>query len=143
MLAILAKLDTFRGESRFTTWACRFVILEVSSKLGRHFWRQHPSASLDTEQWERLPDRLGLDPGAQAEQAELISAIRYAVDHALTAHQRRLFVAVVLNGIPLEAVVSRSGLNRNAIYKAIFDSRRKIRVFLVAQGHLQEGRLGS
>jgi RNA polymerase sigma-70 factor, ECF subfamily len=143
MLAILAKLDTFRGESRFTTWACRFVILEVSSKLGRHFWRQHPSASLDAEQWERLPDRLGLDPGAQAEHTELISAIRRAVDQALTSHQRGLFVAVVLNGTPLDAVVDRSGLSRNTIYKAIFDSRRKIRAFLIAEGHLQDRRRGS
>ena len=41
MLAITAKLDQFRHESRFTTWAYRFVILEVSNKLGRHFWNAH------------------------------------------------------------------------------------------------------
>src|SRR6202035_5952306 len=61
MLAILAKLADFRGESRFMTWAYRFVILEVSSKLGRHYWRS-PSAVLDAEQWERLPDRFGIAP---------------------------------------------------------------------------------
>jgi RNA polymerase sigma-70 factor (ECF subfamily) len=66
MLAILAKLGEFRGESRFTTWAYRFVILEVSSKLGRHYWRDPPVA-LDEGQWERLPDRLGVDPERHAE----------------------------------------------------------------------------
>jgi RNA polymerase sigma-70 factor, ECF subfamily len=61
MLAILAKLGDFRGESRFITWAYRFVILEVSAKLGRHYWR-NPPVALDAGQWERLPGRLGIDP---------------------------------------------------------------------------------
>src|SRR3984957_16313778 len=126
MLAIIAKLDSFRGESRFTTWAYRFVVLEVSAKLGRHFWRQHPAASLDAEDWDRLPDRFGIDPGEHAARAEMITAIRHAVDQELTARQRRLFVAVVLNGIPLDAVVAQTGMTRNSIYKAIFDARRKI-----------------
>src|SRR5579862_154015 len=64
LMAITAKLSQFRGESRFTTWAYRFVILEVSAKLGRHFWRHAPVA-LDEEQWERLPDRFGIDPARQ------------------------------------------------------------------------------
>jgi RNA polymerase sigma-70 factor (ECF subfamily) len=124
MLAILGKLDSFRGESRFTTWAYRFVVLEVSSKLGRHYWRQHPAVHLEAEDWDRLPDRLGADPGELAGQAELVKAVRHAVDETLTEHQRRLFVAVVLNGVPLDAPAARFGTNRNAIYKAIFDARR-------------------
>jgi RNA polymerase sigma-70 factor, ECF subfamily len=143
MLAILSKLDTFRGESRFTTWAYRFVILEVSGKLGRHYWRRHPSAVLDAEDWDQLPARFGLDPSTHAEQAEMIEALRQAIDHTLTAHQRRLFVAVVLNEVPLEAVVARLGLNRNAVYKTVFDARRKIRAFLVAKGYLDERRMES
>ena len=139
MVAILAKLDTFRGESRFTTWAYRFVVLEVSSKLGRHYWRQHPAEYLETESWDRLPDRLGgTGPGEHAEQAELVKAVRQAVDETLTGHQRRLFVAVVLNEVPLDAMVTCLGTNRNAIYKAIFDARRKIRAFLVENGYLEE-----
>ena len=140
MLAILAKLHTFRGESRFTTWACRFVILEVSGKLGRHYWRQHPAASLDSEDWEQLPARFGIDPGGHAECTEMIAALRVAINETLTAHQRRLFVAVVLNEVPLDSVVARLGVNRNAVYKAVFDARRKIRAFLVANGYLQERR---
>ncbi len=143
MLAILAKLDAFRGESRFTTWAYRFAVLEVSAKLGRHYWRQHPAASLDAEDWDRLPDRFGTDPGEHAAHTAMITAIRHAVDHELTERQRRLFIAIVLNGIPLNAVVDRTGMSRNAIYKAIFDARRKIRTFLVANGYLEERKLGS
>jgi RNA polymerase sigma-70 factor (ECF subfamily) len=68
MLAIVAKLGDFRADSRFITWAYRFVILQVSSKLGRHYWR-NPPVALDAGQWERLPDRLGIDPARHAESA--------------------------------------------------------------------------
>jgi RNA polymerase sigma-70 factor (ECF subfamily) len=137
MLAILAKLSDFRGESRFTTWAYRFVILEVSSKLGRHYWR-NPPVALDAGQWERLPDRLGIDPARQAEAAGLLAVVRRVVDHEMTSHQRRVFVAIVVDGIPLDALAAELGLRRNAVYKVIFDARRKIRRALVANGYLEE-----
>jgi hypothetical protein len=63
LLAVTAKLGQFRGESRFTTWACKFVILEVSVKIGRHFWRR-PDVPLDAEDWDRLPGRFGFEPAA-------------------------------------------------------------------------------
>jgi RNA polymerase sigma-70 factor (ECF subfamily) len=137
MLAILAKLASFRGESRFITWAYRFVILEVSSKLGRHYWRD-PPVTLDAGQWERLPDRLGIDPEQHAESAAILAEVRRVVDAELTAHQRRIFVAVVVDGIPLDALAARLSLQRNAIYKVIFDARRKIRRALVANGYLED-----
>jgi len=137
MLAVLAKLDDFRGESRFTTWAYRFVILEVSSKLGRHYWR-NPPITLDAGQWERLPDRLGIDPARHAEAAAVLAEVRRVVEDELTAHQRRIFVAIVVDGIPLEALATRLDLQRNTIYKVIFDARRKIRRALVANGHLDD-----
>jgi RNA polymerase sigma-70 factor, ECF subfamily len=137
MLAILAKLGDFRGESKFITWAYRFVILEVSSKLGRHYWR-NPPVALDAGQWERLPDRLGIDPHQHAESAAILAEVRRVVDDELTEHQRRVFVAIVVDGIPLDALAARLGLERNAIYKVIFDARRKIRRALVANGYLEE-----
>jgi RNA polymerase sigma-70 factor, ECF subfamily len=137
MLAILAKLGDFRGESRFMTWAYRFVILEVSSKLGRHYWR-NPPVALDAAQWERLPDRLGVDPERHAEAAGILAEVRRVVNDELTAHQRRVFVAIVVDQIPLDALAARLGVNRNAIYKVIFDARRKIRRALVANGYLEE-----
>jgi RNA polymerase sigma-70 factor (ECF subfamily) len=137
MLAILAKLGDFRGESRFTTWAYRFVILEVSSKLGRHYWR-NPPVTLDAGQWERLPDRLGIDPARLAEAAGVLAEVRRVVEDELTEHQRRVFTAIVVDGIPLDALAARLDLRRNAIYKVIFDARRKIRRALVANGYLEE-----
>jgi RNA polymerase sigma-70 factor (ECF subfamily) len=137
MLAILAKLGDFRGESRFMTWAYRFVILEVSSKLGRHYWR-NPPVALDAGQWERFPERFGIDPAGHAESAGLLAEVRRVVEEELTAHQRRVFTAIVVDGIPLDALAARLGLRRNAVYKVIFDARRKIRRALVANGYLEE-----
>jgi RNA polymerase sigma-70 factor (ECF subfamily) len=137
VLAIVRKLDQFRGESRFTTWAYKFVMFEVSSKIGRHVWRT-PSVSMDAEDWERLPDRFGLEPVHEAEWRDLVSALRRAVDDDLTARQRRLFVAIVLNGVPLDAMVIELDTNRNAIYKTLFDARRKLRTALVANGYLDQ-----
>lgn len=137
MIAILDKLGTFRGESRFTTWAYRFVVLEVSNKLARHY-RHHPPITLDAEHWEQLPDRFGLDPGQYAESRDLIAAVRRAVDERLTARQRSVFVAAVVNAVPLDVLAMDLDVTRGAVYKALFDARRKLRTTLVASGYLPE-----
>src|SRR6478752_6464366 len=137
LIAITGKLGQFRGESRFTTWACKFAIFEVSAKIGRHFWR-HPVVPLDAEDWDRLPARFGFDPAQEAEWRDLLAALRRAVDEELTARQRRIFVAIVLNGVPLDALVVELATNRNAIYKTLFDARRKLRAALAANGYIGE-----
>src|SRR6516162_8272613 len=137
LVAITSKLGQFRGESRFTTWAYKFVIFEVSAKIGRHFWR-HPGVRLDAEDWERLPDRFGFDPAQQAEWRDLLAALHRSVDQELTARQRRVFVAIVLNNVPLDALVIELACNRNAIYQTLFDARRKLRAALAADGYLDD-----
>jgi RNA polymerase sigma-70 factor (ECF subfamily) len=135
LLAILAKLGQFRGESRFTTWAYRFVILEVSTKLGRHFWRT-PTIALQAEDWAQLPERFGYDAAQHSEARDLIGALRRAVEQELTPHQRAVFVAMILNGIPLDALVAQLGSTRGAVYKTMFDARGKLRAALAANGYL-------
>ena len=137
MLAIIRKLSEFRGESRFTTWAYKFVMFEVSAKLGRHFWRD-PGVSLEPENWERLPDRLGLDPAGESQWRDLVRAIRVAVEHDLTEHQRTVFVGLVLNNVPLDALAVELHSNRNALHKTLHDARRKLRSVLTADGYLTE-----
>ena len=139
MVAITGKLGQFRGESRFTTWAYKFVMFEVSGKIGRHFWR-HPDVPLDAEDWDRLPDRFGFDPAREAEWRDLLAALHRAVDEKLTARQRTVFVAIVLNNVPLDTLVLELASNRNAIYKTLFDARRKLRAVLVANGYLADNR---
>ena len=134
-LRLPANLGQFRGEGRFTTWAYKFVIFEVSAKIGRHFWR-HPAVPLDAEDWDRLPDRFGFDPAHEAEWRDLLGALHRAVDDKLSARQRAVFIAIVLNGVPLDTLVIELASNRNAIYKTLFDARRKLRAALAANGYL-------
>src|SRR5690349_11445601 len=135
LVAIQRRLGEFRGESRFLTWAYKFVLFEVAKKSGRHFWRT-PHTPMDAEDWDRLPDRFGLDPTRESESREPLAALRRAVDEVLSEQQRRVFVARVLNDIPLDALVEELGSSRNAIYKTLYDARRKLRDQLVAGGHL-------
>jgi len=137
LVAVMAKLGRFRGESRFTTWAYKFAVLEVSAKLGRHFW-QRPAVTLEAGQWDQLPDRLGLRPDELAEHAELLAALRRAVAEDLTERQRHVFTAIVVDGVPLDALVVQLGSSRNAIYKTMFDARRKLRAALAANGYLDD-----
>jgi RNA polymerase sigma-70 factor, ECF subfamily len=135
-VAVTAKLDRFRGESRFTTWAYSFVIFEVSAKLGRHFWSR-PDAAIGVADWDRLPDRFGLTPERAGEWRDLVAAIRRAVERDLTERQRLVFTALVLDDVPMDALAVRLGSNRNAIYKTMFDARRRLRASLVTAGFME------
>jgi RNA polymerase sigma-70 factor, ECF subfamily len=137
LVSILGKLDSFRGASRFTTWAYKFAIFEVSSKLGRHFW-QRPDVRLAGSAWERFPERIGMTPEMAAQSAELVSEVRRIVEDVLTEWQRQVFVALVIDAVPLDALVAKLGSTRGAIYKTMFDARRKIRHVLVANGYLND-----
>jgi RNA polymerase sigma-70 factor (ECF subfamily) len=68
--------------------------------------------------------------------------VRSAVDEELTARQREVFVAIVVRGLPLDALAVQLGSNRNAIYKAMFDARRKLRAALTARGYLGDETAG-
>lgn len=140
LLSIMRRLGEFRGDSRFTTWAYKFVIFEVSNKFARHVWRRE-GMQLDDESWHQLPGRIGADPVDIVESQELVSEVRRAVDAVLTPHQRRIFVAIIVNGMPLDAVATELRTNRNAIYKTVFDARRKLRVHLAARGYLEPVRV--
>ena len=135
LLAITSKIGQFRGENRFTTWAYKFVIFDVSAKIGRHFWR-NPGVPLDAEEWGRLPGHFGFDPAHWAEWRDLLAALRRAVDEKLTARQRAVLVAIVVNEVPLDTLVLELASNRNAIYKTLFDARRKLRAALAANRYI-------
>lgn len=135
VVSILRKLTDFRGDSKFTTWAYKFAVFEVASKLGRHAWRRD-GVRLDQEAWNRLPGRLGAAPEESAQARELTTAVQHAVHSVLTGHQREVFLALVVTGTPLDVLVAELGTTRNAVYKTMFDARRKLRAHLVADGYL-------
>jgi RNA polymerase sigma-70 factor, ECF subfamily len=131
LMSILARLDDFQRRSRFTTWAYKFVVFEVSSKVARHAWRRYPPHELALE---RLPDSLAPRPGDRLEQREQLKALSAAIDE-LTDRQREVFVAIALNDVPIDVLALRLDTNRNAIYKNLFDARRNLRASMAAAGH--------
>ncbi len=133
LMNVLTKLDEFRGLSRFTTWAYKFVMFEVSGKVARHAWRRQPPGRHELA-WERLPDSLAPRPGDRLEQREQLEALSAAVGD-LTDRQREVFVAIALNDVPIDVLAIQLGANRNAIYKNLFDARRNLRASLAAAGH--------
>ncbi len=134
LMAIRSKVASFRGDSRFTTWAYKFVMFEVSTKMGRHFWR-HRHASMDADNWVELPDLGAVAPDKRTEDREIFAALRRAIDQDLTPLQKKVFVAVALNEVPMDAMARELGSNRNAVYKVLFDARRKLRESLAAAGY--------
>jgi RNA polymerase sigma-70 factor (ECF subfamily) len=133
LMRITRKISEFRGDAQFKTWAFKFVILEVSTKVRRHFWRDH-RVSLDQDEANRARAAVGDEPPHQVQAVELRAALAHAIENALTERQRCVFVAVAIDGVPMDALVARLGTNRNAIYKSMFDARRNIRGYLVANG---------
>jgi RNA polymerase sigma-70 factor (ECF subfamily) len=131
---ILARIGDFRGLSRFTTWAYKFAIFEVSAKLARHAWRHHPPSAEELA-WEQVPDTLAPKPGEQAERREQLVALTKAIADELTPRQREVFEAIALNDVPIDVLALQLDSNRNAIYKNLFDARRKLRACLAEAGH--------
>jgi RNA polymerase sigma-70 factor (ECF subfamily) len=132
LMAILGKLDSFRGTSRFTTWAYKFALLEAGVKARRRAWKGREIVM--DEHWPELRSG-GRSAQECLEDAELLRALREAVETSLTPHQREVFSALALNGIPLDVLAERLNTNRGALYKTLHDARRKLRLALEAAGY--------
>jgi RNA polymerase sigma-70 factor (ECF subfamily) len=133
LMAVLSKLENYRGDSRFSTWAYKFALLEAGVKLRRRAWhgREMP---LEDAAWKTLATMRAL-PERDAETGELIAAIKVAIEEDLTARQREVLVALALNGVPIDVLAERLGSTRGALYKTLHDARQKLRARLVADGH--------
>jgi RNA polymerase sigma-70 factor (ECF subfamily) len=132
MLAILGKLDSYRGESRFTTWAYKFALLEAAVKLRRRAW-QGREIPLEQGDWSRFADPGG-SPAASAESHEVMASIGEALESELSPHQRDVLIAVAVNGVPIDVLAERLNTSRGAVYKTIHDARRKLRAHLADAG---------
>lgn len=135
LIAVLAKLDTYRGTARFTTWACKFVIYEASSRLRRRAWRER-RVEIDDTIWDRLPDQA--PPALQRlENDQMIAALRRAVDEHLTERQRLIFQSVTMDDVPIDVLAERLGSTRGAIYKTLHDARANLRRALTDAGYAE------
>lgn len=132
LLALLRKLGDFRGESRFTTWAYKFAILEAGVRVRRRAW-QDREVVLAAEHWTRFADRT-VAPAVSAETSELVAGISEAIAQDLTTHQRSVLVALAIDGVPIDVLAERLDTTRGALYKTLHDARRKLRVSLETRG---------
>ena len=132
MVAILSKLDDFRGESQFTTWAYKFALYEAAAKMRKLAW-QGRELPLEAGDWPQVPDP-GPAPQAEVEMNDLLAAIRQEIESSLTPRQREVLVALTLNEVPIDVLADRLGSTRGALYKTLHDARQKLRAALADRG---------
>jgi len=145
LLAILEKLETFRGESRFTTWAYAVTIRLVLGALRRRRWKE---VSLEQSRiGEELPawpieDAKSPDPERALQQEEVWRILKGIVETELTQRQRSVLVAHIFQGMPLDLVADWLGTSRDTVYKTLHDARKKLKKCLIEHGLTQEEILG-
>lgn len=139
LLSVLRRLDDFAGASRFTTWAYKFALLEAAVKLRKRAW-QGREVPLEPETWDVVSSSR-LEPSAEAEQSELLATVQAAIANVLTPHQRRVLVALAVNGVPIDVLAERLNTNRGALYKTLHDARQKLRKHLDERGLALDARL--
>ena len=132
LVSVLRRLDDFRGDSRFTTWAYKFALYEAAVKLRRREW-QGRELPLEPEGWSMLASA-SAGPHEDAVTGELLAALQDAIRTELSPHQREVLVAVTLNGVPIDVLAERLNTTRGALYKTIHDARQKLRRALAARG---------
>jgi RNA polymerase sigma-70 factor (ECF subfamily) len=130
LTAILAKLDDYRFESRFTTWAYKFAILEAAVRTRRRAWQER-ELPMDPDAWTALPAQT-LGPAEDLENRDRLRAVIEAVRTDLSPHQREVLGALVLAEVPIDVLAERLGTTRGALYKTLHDARRKLRTVIGA-----------
>ena len=123
-VAVLRRLDDFRGEARFSTWAYKFAILHAATSVRKLAWRGR-ELPLEQESWDRIEG--ARSPELEAEQTELLDEVRAAIATRLTPHQRRVLLALAVDGVPIDVLADRLSTTRNALYKTLHDARRTLR----------------
>jgi RNA polymerase sigma-70 factor (ECF subfamily) len=148
LIKIMANLDTFRGESQFTTWAQKIAVRTASTELRRKRWRdvslQEVLDSYGTRSGEsdRLADEQ-TTPEQLTMRSTMVATVRRFVDDELTDKQREAIVAVMFEGMPQEEAARRMGTNRNALYKLMHDARTRLKKRMEAEGLSAQDVLGS
>jgi RNA polymerase sigma-70 factor (ECF subfamily) len=131
LMSILRRLADFRGDSRFTTWAAKFAIVEAGAKVRRRAW-QGREIQLAPAFWPVISDSAAT-PQQHAEAQDLLAALRAEIGQ-LTSLQREVFAALALNNVPIDVLAERLKTTRGALYKTLHDARRKLRAGLAARG---------
>lgn len=131
LLQILDNLDTFRGESKFTTWTYRFVINVATAELRLHRWRTLSLETLVSEHevplFTFLHDQRAPDPETAAARNQILDLLRQVIDEELTDRQRFALVNVHLRGVPVVEVARQLDSTPNNVYRLVHDARKKLK----------------
>jgi RNA polymerase sigma-70 factor (ECF subfamily) len=138
LVAILRKLDDFRGDSRFTTWAYKFALYEAAAKVRKRAW-QGREIPLSAAAWPLIADHRSA-PQRDAEMSDLLAALGDGIEHSLSPHEREVLVALALNEVPIDVLAERLRTTRGALYKTLHDARKRLRAGLAARGMSVDGR---
>jgi RNA polymerase sigma-70 factor (ECF subfamily) len=130
-MAVLSRLDTFEGRSRFTTWAYKFGILCAGVEVRRAAWR---GRTIELHDVPEPAEAAAASPEAYSEGRDLARALREAMIHVLTPHQRRIALALLVEEVPIDVLAERLGSTRGALYKTLHDARKRLRGQLIAEG---------
>lgn len=137
LLAIQKKLTSFRGDSKFTTWAYRFVINMSASELRRRRYRELSLESLQEQEARlvavKLQGKREVDPGVEAERRAFLELLDQIIQEELTERQRQAFLGVHVQDLSMQEVAHLLGISRNTLYKLLHDARRKLKVRLQAR----------
>jgi RNA polymerase sigma-70 factor (ECF subfamily) len=128
LVAVLRRLDDFQGLSRLTTWVYKFGIYEAAVKVRKRAWRDR-EIPLEPEAWNLFASG-DLGPEGDLEQRETIAALKAAMEDDLTPHQRRVLIALAIDGVPIDVLAERLSTSRGALYKTLHDARTKLRARL-------------
>lgn len=139
LLKVLAGLDTFRGESRFTTWTQKIAVRVAFTELRRRRWKDVSIEDLIAEDREgdwtqSILASAAPSPEQRVTQQMLMEMVQRLIAEELTERQRQAMTAAVIGGMPLEEVARRMGTNRNALYKLLHDARRRLQTRMMAIG---------
>jgi len=138
ILRILDKIDTFRGESRFTTWAQKVAVRVAFTELRRQRWKDISIEDLMPEDSGDFTPLVLADPSPDPEklttQTLLTEMIETMLNEDLTERQRKAMLAIMKGGMPIEEVARRMDTNRNALYKLLHDARKQMRKTLLEKG---------
>jgi RNA polymerase sigma-70 factor (ECF subfamily) len=110
----------------------KFALLEAAVKLRNRAW-QGREVPLEPEIWSLFSSGV-LGPDAELEQKELVAALQTGINELLTPHQRRVLVALAVNGVPIDVLAERLSTTRGALYKTLHDARAKLRKHLESEG---------
>ncbi len=131
VLSIINKLDTFRGDSQFTTWAYRVVINLAAGELRRRRWQSVSLEALrddtETAAIDVIEDLDAPDPEVTVQRRELWRIVNEIIQHDLTERQRMVLVDGIFNEVPVEELARRLGTNQNNVYKIYHDARRNLK----------------